>query len=108
MALTLDEQYQKTIDDQRSHLLKLQDNFNKACDTAKTKAEERLKQIPAENKEARAEVLNDQKKELGEALSILKSEIDQSTRATMRKLEEIVREKEKNILSDLEKQLAAL
>lgn len=106
--MTLDEQYQKVIDDQRTYLLKLQDDFNKACDEAKKRAQERLKGIPDTDKEAREGVLKDQKQELEEALHILKSEVDHSTRETMRKLEAVVHEKEKQILADLEKQMASL
>lgn len=106
--MNLDEQYQKVIDDQRTHLLKLQDDFNKKCDEAKVTAQERLKNIPTEDKEAREAVLQDQKKELEEALHILKSEVDHSTRGTMKKLEEIVRQKEVAVLSNLEKEIAEL
>lgn len=106
--MTLDEQYQKVIDDQRTYLLKLQDDFNKACDEAKKRAQEKLKGIPDTDKEAREQVLKDQKQELEEALHILKSEVDHSTKGTMRKLEAVVHEKEKQILADLEKQLASL
>lgn len=106
--MTLDEQYQKTIDDQRTHLLKLQDDFNKACDSAKVRAQEKLKNIPQENKEARETVLREQKTELEEALHYLKTEVDHSTRQTMKRLEEIVTQKEKQILSKLEEEIASL
>lgn len=106
--MTLDEQYQKIIDDQRTYLLKLQDDFNKKCDEAKTKAQEKLKGIPEDNKEAREGVLQAQKEELEEALHVLKSEVDHSTRMTMKQLEEVVRKKEESVLSDLEKQIQAL
>lgn len=106
--MTLDEQYQKTIDDQRTYLLKLQDDFNKACEGAKTKAQEKLKEVPEENKEAREAILNEEKTELEQALHILKVEVDRSTKETMRNLEAIIRKKEAVILADLEKQLAAL
>lgn len=106
--MTLDEQYQKIIDDQRAYLLKLQDEFNKACEAAKKKAKNRLAKIPKENKEAREGVLQDEKEELEEALHILKVEVDHSTKETMHGLEAIVHEKEKQILADLEKELASL
>lgn len=106
--MTLDEQYQKTIDDQRAYLLKLQDSFNEACDNAKAKAQERLKTLPAEDKEAREEVLQSQKGELEEALHTLKSEVGHSTRATMKSLEAVVREKEKQVLGELEREIEAL
>lgn len=106
--MTLDEEYQKTIDDQRTHLFKLQENFNKKCDEFKVKAEEKLKAIPSENKEAKEAVLKAQKTEIENALTDLKNEVDRSTRETMRKLEEIVRRKEAQILSRLEQQIANL
>lgn len=106
--MTLDEQYQKAIDDQRTYLLKIQDEFNASCDSAKTKAQEKLKTIQPEDKEAREEVLKEQKEALEEALRVLKNEVDHSTRMTMQKLELIITEKEKTIISDLEKQMAAL
>ena len=40
--MTLDEQYQQAIDDQRAYLQKLQEDFNKVCETAKVKAQERI------------------------------------------------------------------
>lgn len=106
--MTLDEQYQQIIDDQRTYLLKLQDDFNKKCDEAKVRAQEKLKKVPEDNKEGREAVLKEQKEELEEALHILKSEVDHSTRGTMKKLEEIVRQKEQQVLSDLEAQIAKL
>ncbi len=106
--MTLDEQYQSAIDDQRTHLMKLQDEFNRACDDAKKKAQDKLKEIPETDKEAREAVLNEQKTELEAALYTLKTEVDHSTRTTMKRLEEIIREKEKAVLADLEKQLANL
>lgn len=106
--MTLDEQYQKIIDDQRAYLLKLQDDFNKKCDESKARAHAALKDIPKENKEARAEVLKAQKEELAEALKVLRTAVDESTRQTMKKLEGIVVEKEKKVLEDLEHQLESL
>lgn len=106
--MTLDERYQQTIDEQRAYLQKLQEDFNGACEAAKTKAQEKLKTIPETDKEAREAVLKEQKTELEAALHTLKTEVDHSTRMTMKKLEEIIREKEKEILADLEKQMAAL
>lgn len=106
--MTLDEQYQKTIDDQRAFLMQLQTDFNKTCDVAKENAQKKLKEIPETDKENREEVLKGQKSELEAALHILKTEVDRSTRETMKKLEEIIREKEKQTLSDLETQIANL
>lgn len=106
--MTLDEQYQKVIDDQREHLLALQNVFNKECEDAKTSAQDKLKNIPEENKEEKEEVLKKQKEELNNSLSKLKAGVDESTRSTMKALENIIRQKELLILEDLEKQLANL
>lgn len=106
--MTLDEQYQAAIDDQRAYLLKLQDNFNKTCEEAKETAKQKLSGLPKEDREGREVILKEQKGELEAALHNLKTEVDVSTRRTMRKLEEIIREKEKQILADLEKQMASL
>ena len=106
--MTLDEQYQKVIDDQRLNLLKLQQGFNEKCEEAKQKAQEKLADTAVEDKNSREEILNAQKQELEEALHYLKTEVAHSTRETMKKLEIVISEKEKNILADLEKQLASL
>ena len=106
--MTLDEQYQKTIDDQRTFLLKLQDDFNKACDNAKNVAQEKIKSLPKDDKAGREAALQEQKTALDEALHILKTEVDHSTRETMRKLEEVVRKKEELLLGNLEKEMEAL
>lgn len=106
--MILDEQYQKTIDDQRTNLMALQAGFNKVCDDAKAQAEEKLKTVPPEDKEGRESVLKEQKDVLEVALRDLKIAVDNSTRETMKQLEIIMTEKEKTILADLEKQIASL
>lgn len=106
--MTLDEQYQKVIDDQRAYLLSLQEDFNKECEEAKSRSQEKLHDIPESDKEAREAVLQNQKKELDAALKKLKLAVDESTRGTMRKLEDIIRQKEVKILEDLEQQIANL
>lgn len=105
---TLDELYQQTIEDQKKYLLKLQEDFNKKCDEIKTRAQDRLKKIPGEDKEMREQILLDQKEELEAILRDLKGEVDTSTRKTLKRLEEINSERERKILEDLEKQIAAL
>lgn len=106
--MDLDALYQKTIDDQRAHLLELQEVFNKACDSAKEVAQEKLKKLTPDDKAGREEILKEQKETLETALRQLKEDIGESTRSTMKKLEEIMRHKEEKILADLEKQLASL
>lgn len=104
----LNKLYQKTIDDQRTHLLDLQNKFNARCDEIKKKAEEKMKPLKPDDKEGKTAVLQEQKGELETTLSWLKQEVNHSTRQTMRKLEDIQRQREKFLLEDLEKQLAAL
>lgn len=106
--MTLDEQYQKTIDDQRTHLLQLQEEFNAECDKAKVRAQEKIKALAPGDKEGREAALKEQKEELNAALSQLKISIDTSTRHTMRTLESIITQKEQEILKDMEKQIEAL
>ncbi|KKU80070.1 MAG: hypothetical protein UY05_C0015G0013 [Candidatus Peregrinibacteria bacterium GW2011_GWA2_47_7] len=106
--MTLDEQYQKTIDDQRTHLMELQEAFNKKCDEAKVTAQEKLKGVGELDSTGKEAILKDQQATLDAALAELKGEIDHSTRATMRALEAIMRQKEQQILADLEKQLTTL
>lgn len=105
---TFDEQYQQVINTQREHLTKVQADFNTACEAAKTKAKEKLKNVPLEDKAGREAVLQAEKKELDEALHVLKLEVDHSTKETMRKLEEIIHEKEKLFLEKLEDELSKL
>ncbi len=106
--MTLDEQYQKVIDDQRSHLLGMQKNFNELCESEKKKAQDKLAVLPKEDREGRQAVLEEQKKVLDEALASLKADVAESTRHTMHGLEAIIRQKESLVLKDLERQLAAL
>lgn len=106
--LSLDELYQKTIDDQRNYLLGLQNEFNKKCDEIRDRAQAELAKIPNEDREGKQAVLVKQKEELEEALRWLKGEVNSSTMHTMKKLEEIQRKREERVLSDLEKQIAAL
>lgn len=106
--MTLDEQYQKIIDEQRSHLLKMQKDFNDLCELEKKRAQDRLSKIAKEDRESRQQILQQQKTVLDEALAKLKSDVAESTRHTMRALEDIIRQKEVIILEDLEKQLALL
>lgn len=102
---TLDELYKQTIENQKKHLFDLQEEFNKKCDAIKNEALEKLKTIPKEDKEAREAVLVEQKQKLQEALEWLKNEVNTSTRDTMKKLEELHKEREKAVLADLEKQM---
>lgn len=108
MAVDLDDQYQKIIDDQRAHLLEMQEEFNELCESEKKKAQGRLAKLDKSDREGREQVLQEQKATLDEALAKLKSDVAESTRQTMKALEDIIRQKERMILADLEKQLAAL
>jgi len=106
--MTLDEQYQKVIGDQRAYLLQLQKDFNVVCENAKVKAREKLQRIPKEDSESRTTALKEQKEPLDKALGTLKQAVSDSTRKTMKELESIVRQKEEKILQELEDELATL
>ncbi|MEK7529105.1 MAG: hypothetical protein AAB592_05030 [Patescibacteria group bacterium] len=104
----LDAIYQETIDKQRAHLMALQEDFNGKCEAAKKVAEDKIALLSADDKAKKEEVLQEEKTVLEEALKILKSEVDRSTRETMKTLEAINNERERTILEDLERQIAAL
>jgi len=104
----LDTLYRETIDQQRSHLLGLQETFNKRCESAKVVAQEKLKALAPEDNEGKKTILQEQKATLEALLKELKHAIDESTRTVMKRLEEINVEREKKIIADLEKQLATL
>lgn len=108
MVQSLEELYQQTIDEQRTHLSNLQVEFNKKCDDIKKRAADKMAQVPKDDKEAKQAVLMEQKQELEEALRWLRIEVNESTKKTMRKLEEIQKQREQKILGELEKQIAAL
>lgn len=103
--MTLDEEYQKAIDDQRAHLLDLQAKFNDVCEGAKKNAQEKIKGLPEDDRAGREAALKEQKGVLDDALAKLKVAVGESTRHTMKQLEEIVRRKEEQVLKDLEAQL---
>ncbi|PIQ78302.1 hypothetical protein COV82_01230, partial [Candidatus Peregrinibacteria bacterium CG11_big_fil_rev_8_21_14_0_20_46_8] len=90
------------------HLLQLQDAFNKACETAKTEAKQKMAKIPEADKEAQQAVLIEQKKKLEEALATLKTAVRESTKNTMHKLEGIVMQKEVSEISRIEMEIEKL
>lgn len=106
--MTLDEQYQKTIDDQRAYLAKLQEDFNKTAAAAKEAAEKKLKENPNLDDAGKEAILKEQKEVLDTALSALKAEVAHSTRQTMKILEGILTQKEQAVIADLEQQLQKL
>ena len=94
--------YQKTINQQRDYLARLQEAFNQHCDEITTEAETKLKGLPAGDNEARKQVHEEQKKKLDEALNHLRAEIDKSSRETRKELEKINCEREESRLQELE------
>ena len=98
----LDDQYNKTVNDQRDYLAKLQEAFNQHCDSITAEAQKKLAAIPEKNLEERKKVFDDQKKQLDEALAQLKKEIDNSHNQVRKKLEEIHRQREEERIKQLE------
>ncbi|MEZ4087771.1 MAG: hypothetical protein R3B71_05610 [Candidatus Gracilibacteria bacterium] len=105
MAEKNHDEYQETIDQQRSYLLKLQEAFNKHCDQLTAESEDQLKKLPLEDTEGREQVMAIQKQKLQQALSQLRQEVTNSTIKTRQKLEAIISKREEKELEDLEKML---
>lgn len=102
MPEDLNTLYQQTIDKQRNYLLKLQSAFNEHCDQITVDAEKKLNTVPMEAKEQRDVVMKEQKMKLDQALSQLRREIESSSLATRKKLEEINNQREQEKLKELE------
>ena len=103
-----DQEYQQTIDEQRTYLLGLQEKFNEICESAKVEAQEKLDTLAEGDKEAQQEILVAQKKKLEEALAELKAGVRDSTKVTMKKLEQIITKKEVGELQHIEEEIERL
>ncbi len=102
---TLDEQYLQQVNEQRNYLQQLQEAFNRHCDGITAEAQKRLAAIAETDKAARAAVIEDQKKKLAEALANLKAEIEKTSNAVRRRLEEINRQREEFKLNEIEEMI---
>ena len=100
--------YKQTIDAQRQHLLELQTQFNEKCDVIKVEAKKRIGGAAPEDSGARDQALTWQKAELEKALAWLKTAVHESTRDTMKKLEEVQRKREAQLLTSIETQIQSL
>lgn len=98
----LDDLYNKTVNDQRDYLVKLQTAFNSHCEGITAEAQKKLSTIPETDTQTRKQVFEEQKKQLDEALGSLKKEIDASSMAVRKKLEEIHRQREEAKLTEIE------
>ena len=98
----LDDQYNKTVSDQRDYLMQLQQAFNQHCDGITAEAQKKLAATPETNLEERKRIFDDQKKQLDDALAQLKKEIDTSHTKVRNKLEEIHRKREEERITQLE------
>jgi|WetSurMetagenome_2_1015567.scaffolds.fasta_scaffold39648_1 hypothetical protein len=99
---TLDEQYLQTVNDQRNYLQRLQEAFNLHCDQITAETEGKLTPIPETDTDSRGKIIDEQKKKLSEALAQLKTEIENSSNATRKKLEEINTQREALKLKEIE------
>jgi phenylalanyl-tRNA synthetase alpha subunit len=99
---TLDEQYLQTVNEQKNYLQQLQTAFNQHCDQITAETQSQLAAIPETDPESRQKLIEDQKKKLAEALGQMKTEIELSSNATRRKLEEIHTAREVTKLTELE------
>lgn len=98
----LDDQYNKTVNDQRDYLLQLQQAFNQHCDGITAETQKKLTVIPESNLEERKRIFDDQKKQLDDTLAQLKKEIDASHAKVRKKLEDIHRQREEERITQLE------
>lgn len=100
--LSLEQQYEKVISEQRDYLSRLQTAFNAHCDEIAQKTAEKLKDIPENDKETRKKIYQEQKRELDEGLKKLKTEIEKSSSETRKKLEDINSKREAREIKELE------
>jgi len=98
----LDDQYNKTVNDQRDYMVKLQDAFNQHCDQIAADVQKKLATIPEKDLEQRKAVFEEQKKQLDDALAQLKKEIDASHTTIRKKLETLHRQREEEMITQLE------
>lgn len=98
----LDDQYNKTVNDQRDYLLKLQEAFNQHCDGIAADAQKKLAATPETDLQTRKNIFDNQKKQLDDALAQLKKETDTSHTQVRKKLEEIHRHREEERITQLE------
>lgn len=97
----LDELYQKAILEQKNYLSQIQDAFNKHCEQMMQEAVAKLKLMP-EGSPMRQQIFDEYKKQVAESLGQLRTESDNSTNRSRRKLEEIYRQLEEEQLQMLE------
>ncbi len=100
--ISLEQQYEKVISEQRDYLSRLQTAFNAHCDEIAKKAEAKLNNVPENDKETRKKIYVEQKRELDEGLKRLKSEIEKSSTETRKKLESINSKREAREIKELE------
>ena len=98
----LDDLYNKTVNDQRDYLTKLQTAFNSHCEGITAEAQKKLSAIPETDTQSRKLIFENQKKQLDEALGSLKKEIDSSSMKVRKKLEDIHRQREEEKLTEIE------
>ncbi|MBP9718350.1 hypothetical protein KBD59_03570 [Candidatus Gracilibacteria bacterium] len=106
--MTWQEEYQQIITGQREYLLGLQKTFHEKCEEAKKTAQDKIAALPDDDTQGREEILKQEKSILDGALKELKETIALSTRATMKKLEVVVRKQEEETITHLEEELALL
>ncbi|MBN2095888.1 hypothetical protein JW752_00620 [Candidatus Peregrinibacteria bacterium] len=103
----LSKLYQDTIDYHRDYLNRLHEAFNQHCEAIGAKAKDQLSKIDESDEEKRKEILVTEQKDLDEALTQLKTAINQNNADARKKLEEIQNKIEESAM-DLEAELAKL
>lgn len=108
MPSATDDQYNQTIDVQKAHLSALYQAFTQECDAIKREARARLEKVPAGEKEARRRIGEEGRARLQDAIYRLRTAIRESSDTTLQKLEALQRQREAEVLRDIERRLQAL
>lgn len=103
----LDDKYDDIVVHHRGYLEKLQSAFDKHCEEIGADTKEKLTATSEEDKEARKQILIEEKTALDEALNQLKEVVSKSGADVRQKLEEIENQKEASVM-DLDTELANL
>ncbi len=104
----LNDQYNQIVEQQRDYLNKVQAAFDQRCDEITQIAQEKLAKIPEENRAERQKVFEEQKKQLNEALTQLRTAIDHSGTQTRIHLENMHTKREEEKIKELEEMIKKL
>lgn len=103
----LDLEYNEALQAHRDYLSKIQEAFDRKCESIGSAAKDKLASIPDSDKEERKQVLLDEQAQLDKTLAELKEVVNRSSREMRSTLEAIEAKRGENAI-DLESELANL